>query len=238
MLSMNMPASCVAVEPSRVLKVDVGTFFTLAAMAPQVVETVGALGQGPDGGAQGDRGRDRRRRTWSSSARSSTRGCTRCARSCTATASRSTRVNRPDARRTVVQLADGSDSGRSRRCARSRSRAGCPWSPARDEYDVVIVGGGPTGLTAAVNGAAEGLRTLVVEKFAPGGQAGTSTRIENYTGLPVRRLGRRAGQQGAAPGDAAGRGDRRDPRGRRRRSRRRARSRSTAARGSAPRSSC
>ena len=57
-------------------------------------------------------------------------------------------------------------------------------APARDEYDVVIVGGGPTGLTAAVNGAAEGLRTLVVEKFAPGGQAGTSTRIENYTGFP------------------------------------------------------
>ena len=46
MLSMNMPASCVAVEPSRVLKVDVGTFFTLAGMAPQVVATVGALAKG------------------------------------------------------------------------------------------------------------------------------------------------------------------------------------------------
>jgi thioredoxin reductase (NADPH) len=56
--------------------------------------------------------------------------------------------------------------------------------PAGTAYDVVVVGGGPTGLTAAVNGAAEGLRTLVVERFAPGGQAGTSTRIENYTGFP------------------------------------------------------
>ena len=59
-----------------------------------------------------------------------------------------------------------------------------PVTPERDEYDVIIIGGGPTGLTAAVNGAAEGLRTLVVERFAPGGQAGTSTRIENYTGFP------------------------------------------------------
>jgi thioredoxin reductase (NADPH) len=48
----------------------------------------------------------------------------------------------------------------------------------------VIVGGGPAGLTAAVNGASEGLDTGMIESFAPGGQAGTSTRIENYTGFP------------------------------------------------------
>ena len=57
-------------------------------------------------------------------------------------------------------------------------------APAHDDYDVVILGAGPAGLTAAVNAAAEGLRTLVVESIAPGGQAGTSTRIENYTGFP------------------------------------------------------
>ncbi|MFD6163800.1 FAD-dependent oxidoreductase [Oerskovia sp. NPDC060287] len=56
--------------------------------------------------------------------------------------------------------------------------------PTAPDYDVVILGGGPAGLTAAVNAAAEGLRTLVVESLAPGGQAGTSTRIENYTGFP------------------------------------------------------
>jgi thioredoxin reductase (NADPH) len=52
------------------------------------------------------------------------------------------------------------------------------------EYDAVIVGGGPAGLAAAVYGASEGLRTLVVERQAPGGQAGTSSRIENYLGFP------------------------------------------------------
>lgn len=62
--------------------------------------------------------------------------------------------------------------------------AGLDVEPAASEYDVVILGAGPAGLTAAVNGAAEGLRTVVVESLAPGGQAGTSTRIENYTGFP------------------------------------------------------
>jgi thioredoxin reductase (NADPH) len=52
------------------------------------------------------------------------------------------------------------------------------------EYDTVIVGAGPAGLAAAVYGASEGLSTIVVEREAPGGQAGTSSRIENYLGFP------------------------------------------------------
>ncbi|WP_423066748.1 FAD-dependent oxidoreductase [Devosia sp. CN2-171] len=51
-------------------------------------------------------------------------------------------------------------------------------------YDTVIIGGGPAGLAAAVYGASEGLRTVVIEREAPGGQAGTSSRIENYLGFP------------------------------------------------------
>ncbi len=56
--------------------------------------------------------------------------------------------------------------------------------PEHAEYDAVIVGAGPAGLAAAVYGASEGLRTIVVEREAPGGQAGTSSRIENYLGFP------------------------------------------------------
>ncbi len=52
-------------------------------------------------------------------------------------------------------------------------------------FDLVVVGGGPAGLAAAVYGASEGLRTLGVEMTAPGGQAGTSSRIENYLGFPM-----------------------------------------------------
>lgn len=51
-------------------------------------------------------------------------------------------------------------------------------------YDLIVVGGGPAGLAAAVYGASEGLRTILVERSAPGGQAGTSSRIENYLGFP------------------------------------------------------
>jgi thioredoxin reductase (NADPH) len=57
-------------------------------------------------------------------------------------------------------------------------------SPERPEYDVAIIGGGPAGLAAAVYGASEGLSTILLEREAPGGQAGTSSRIENYLGFP------------------------------------------------------
>ena len=56
--------------------------------------------------------------------------------------------------------------------------------PRRATYDVAIVGGGPAGLAAAVYGASEGLSTLLIERETPGGQAGTSSRIENYLGFP------------------------------------------------------
>ncbi len=64
-------------------------------------------------------------------------------------------------------------------------RLGVASQPMTDHYDLVIVGGGPAGLAAAVYGASEGLSTVMVEREAPGGQAGTSSRIENYLGFPT-----------------------------------------------------
>jgi thioredoxin reductase (NADPH) len=79
------------------------------------------------------------------------------------------------------------------------TRFGLQTRASRDQYDVAIVGGGPAGLAAAVYGASEGLRTIVIEREAPGGQAGTSARIENYLGFPSGvsgdELGSRALQQ-------------------------------------------
>jgi thioredoxin reductase (NADPH) len=62
--------------------------------------------------------------------------------------------------------------------------AGLAVDPREDFYDLVVVGGGPAGLGAAVYGASEGLRTVLVEREATGGQAGQSSRIENYLGFP------------------------------------------------------
>ena len=64
-------------------------------------------------------------------------------------------------------------------------RLGKPLTAAFEVYDLAIVGAGPAGLGAAVYGASEGLRTILLDRHAPGGQAGTSSRIENYLGFPA-----------------------------------------------------
>ncbi|WP_371497357.1 FAD-dependent oxidoreductase [Kitasatospora sp. NBC_00374] len=63
-------------------------------------------------------------------------------------------------------------------------RVGLATTPSAEFYDLVVIGGGPAGLGAAVYGASEGLRTVLVERTATGGQAGQSSRIENYLGFP------------------------------------------------------
>jgi thioredoxin reductase (NADPH) len=94
-------------------------------------------------------------------------------------------------------------------------RLGRSLSAASDLYDLVIVGAGPAGLAAAVYGASEGLRTLLLDCLAPGGQAGTSSHIENYLGFPAGVSGaeltrraltqaRRLGAECLAPLEVAG----------------------------------
>ncbi len=89
----------------------------------------------------------------------------------------------PDDRLPVVLLEDGDVMERPT-VLELAERLGVAVAPISDHYDLVIVGGGPAGLAAAVYGASEGLRTVMVEREAPGGQAGQSSRIENYLGFP------------------------------------------------------
>lgn len=86
--------------------------------------------------------------------------------------------------RPVLVGADGRALARPSR-AEVAAQLGLPLEPKADLYDVAIVGAGPSGLGAAVYGASEGLKTLLIERNAPGGQAGTSSRIENYLGFPT-----------------------------------------------------
>jgi thioredoxin reductase (NADPH) len=80
------------------------------------------------------------------------------------------------------------------------AKIGLRTQATKEFYDLVIIGAGLAGLAAAVYGASEGLRTLVIEDEAPGGQAGSSSRIENYLGFPEGVSGQTAGRAGADPG--------------------------------------
>ena len=195
-LGTPLPASMRAVEPSRVLKVTVEVFHTLAAMAPQVSATVGAaalermemlrnatahplepamfvIGPPVDPGVHGcDSFLHRNQIPYERLDPNDPAAVARFGGGAP--------VAGPYP---VVVLRDGT------RLITPTMRvvatvAGLTVAPGRALYDVVIVGGGPAGLTAAVNSASEGLQTALIESFAPGGQAGTSTRIENYTGFP------------------------------------------------------
>jgi thioredoxin reductase (NADPH) len=75
------------------------------------------------------------------------------------------------------------------------AKVGLRTQAQQEFYDVVIVGAGPAGLAAGVYGASEGLRTLIVEPIAPGGQAGSSSRIENYLGFPEGLSGEELGKR-------------------------------------------
>jgi thioredoxin reductase (NADPH) len=85
----------------------------------------------------------------------------------------------------VLFFDDGTEVLRNPEPRQVAERLGRPLTAAYDVYDLTIVGAGPAGLAAAVYGASEGLRTLLLDRHAPGGQAGTSSRIENYLGFPA-----------------------------------------------------
>ena len=83
-------------------------------------------------------------------------------------------------------------------------RVGLRTEAERPFYDLVVVGAGPAGLAAAVYGASEGLRTLLVEQEAPGGQAGQSARIENYLGFPEGLTGAELARRAVAQAERFG----------------------------------
>jgi thioredoxin reductase (NADPH) len=90
----------------------------------------------------------------------------------------------PDPAEPVVLLADGRVL-RAPSTVELAEAVGLSTHAALPFYDLVIIGGGPAGLASAVYGASEGLKTLLIEREAPGGQAGTTSRIENYLGFPA-----------------------------------------------------
>ena len=107
---------------------------------------------------------------------------------------------------------------------------GLSTNPSLEIYDLVVIGGGPAGLGAAVYGASEGLKTVLIERTTTGGQAGHSSRIENYLGFPDGVSGRRADRRGPPAGRAVRRRGDHHPRGGQAARRRRRRARTIAVR--------
>ena len=165
----------------------------------RVAKEVGRLAGHRIGGPAACRGSPptRRRGARSSSAIAGIRRPPSCGASSTGTRSRSggshpmrpTRTSSGGGGRCrPTRTARRSASSTGRPCSTDLRRAaellGLTTEPSSAEYDVVIVGAGPAGLAAAVYGASEGLHTIAIEREAPGGQAGTSSQIENYLGFP------------------------------------------------------
>jgi len=185
-----------ASEPSRVMRVDPKQYYAVAAALPEISVKVGLLARERIGGLQGIAAEPPPPRItlvghhWDPACRE--------LRQCLERNQISYDWMTPDAPDLparwpgprpaeddcpIVRLDDGTIFRRPTKRDLARL-LGLQTSPHLAEYDTVIIGGGPAGLAAAVYGASEGLSTVVVEREAPGGQAGTSSRIENYLGFP------------------------------------------------------
>ena len=192
------PVGFRAAEPSRVLRLDPSEYYGVISVSPDVGKEVGRLASHRIEGSRGLQGL--------ANEPSRPRAFVVGERFDPATAELRRFLDRnqipyawlepgtPDAERwwgafpagedmPVIRVVDGKTVVRpSMRRAAELLELGT--EPRFAEYDTVVIGAGPAGLAAAVYGASEGLRTIVVEREAPGGQAGTSSRIENYLGFP------------------------------------------------------
>ena len=196
-LGTPFPGGYRAAEPSRVMRVDIQQYYAVAAVSKDISTKVSALARERIGGLQSITDEPPKPRA---TARRSPLGCG-MRQPATFPGPQSDFLQLVDARRAgavgalvrnpssggrlsgaaIGRWTGGQSAGR----ARGRQIASaCKPVPRFSDYDVAVVGGGAAGLAAAVYGASEGLRTIVIEREAPGGQAGTSSRIENYLGFP------------------------------------------------------
>jgi thioredoxin reductase (NADPH) len=198
-LGSPFPAGLRAAEASRVLRIEPRDYHAVAAVAPEVAKRVGLLASKRISGPRGLQSLVSESAPYRAIVVGQ-RGDPLCAElrhflDRNQIAFRWVQPDAPDAAEQwgsslpaeddcpVVRLVDGKTVVRPQ-LRRVAELLGLGTEAAAAEYDTVIVGAGPSGLAAAVYGASEGLRTIVVEREAPGGQAGTSSRIENYLGFP------------------------------------------------------
>jgi thioredoxin reductase (NADPH) len=195
-LGTPFPGGYRAAEPSRVMRVEARQYYTVAATSPEFSTKIGALARERLGGLQGIAAEPPKARVtmvghrWDAVCGELRRflGRNQISFEWLTPDARQLPASWPgtlpaDGDCPALRLVDGTVL--TRPSTRDVARLlGLQTSARAAEYDTIIIGGGPAGLAAAVYGASEGLRTVVVEREAPGGQAGTSSRIENYLGFP------------------------------------------------------
>ena len=198
-LGSAFPVGFRAAEPSRVLRLEPHDFHALASIAPDVATAVGKLASHRIGGTSGlqaitaDRPPPRAivlGDRWDASCTELRRFLDRNQVTFTWLAPDEPGAEQQwggslpgEADRPAIRVVDGKTVVRPQ-LRRVAELLGIETDATWAYYDTVIVGAGPAGLAAAVYGASEGLATIVIEREAPGGQAGTSSRIENYLGFP------------------------------------------------------
>jgi len=190
------PGAYRASEASRVMRLEPRQYYAIAAASPEISIKIGALARERIGGLQGIIAEPPKPRVtmvghrWDTTCVELRRFLARnqitfdwITPDSSELAARWPGTAPADGDCPVLRLADGTMINRP--STRDVARLlGLQTAARLAEYDTMIIGGGPAGLAAAVYGASEGLRTVVIEREAPGGQAGTSSRIENYLGFP------------------------------------------------------
>ena len=189
-LGMPFPAGYRAAEPSRIMRIEAHDYHAVAATVPDVAVKVGEIARGRIGGLQHIVAEPPPPRAFVVGARYDS-VCSGLRQFLDRNEITFVWTEQAGLEPTEIRFADGRTIA-APTLRQVAERLGLHTQPRDVEYDTVIIGGGPAGLAAAVYGASEGLRTLVIEREAPGGQAGTSSRIENYLGFPNGSLRRRA----------------------------------------------
>jgi thioredoxin reductase (NADPH) len=196
-LGTPFPGGYRAVEPSRVMRIEPEDYYRTAAAVPNFAVKVGEIARGRIGGLQHIAAEPPPPRAVVVGGRYD-RCCADVRHFLDRNEISFEWVEQEDSTPTEIRLANGTTIA-DPTLRQVADGLGLQTEPSDAEYDTVVIGGGPAGLAAAVYGASEGLRTIVIERVAPGGQAGTSSRIENYLGFPSGvsgdELGRRALQQ-------------------------------------------
>ena len=195
-LGTPFPGGYRAVEASRVMRIDPEHYYTVAAVSQDVSLKVSALARERIGGLQSIAAEPPTPRVivvghrWDTACSDIRRFLARNQISLNWVTPDSPELSTiwpgpcpADGELPALRLADGQMLARPE-VRDLANRLGLQTSARADTYSVAIIGGGPAGLAAAVYAASEGLRTIVIEREAPGGQAGTSARIENYLGFP------------------------------------------------------